>query len=272
MTIGVVLYTTYVAAIPLCTGGHDGEKVYPPPKFHGVFAAGALAGISNYKITILIAGAAQTLVSTPLLTLQAHFTSPRPMQSLWTYAYATVRQLGLQATYSPLRSSLIKESLSYGLFFGVFEYVKQQGYYHFLDFYYGGHRPVSSSGLIHLNEEKPHWSIAPGFVLLAGTSASVAFSIVAYPMRKIQQARFRVPITYREFLASPSTMRVYIPTLWKIVNRGGLYRGFLRHSVSMIPGLSVALIIFEAVRRKFALEGEGMWGGEVVVPISRPDK
>jgi len=46
MTIGVVLYTTYVVAMPLCTGARESENVYPPPKFHGVFAAGALAGTS----------------------------------------------------------------------------------------------------------------------------------------------------------------------------------------------------------------------------------
>lgn len=216
---------------------------------------------------MLTRGAAQTLVSTPLLTLQAHFTSPSPVQSLWKYAYSTVRQLGLQATYSPFRSTLIKESLSYGLFFGVFEYVKQQGYYHFLDLYYHGHRPVSSKGLIGVNERKPHWSIAPGFVLLAGTSASVAFSMVAYPLQKVQAARFRAPITYHELLASPSSKRFYVPSMWEICKRGGLFRGFLSHSLRMIPGSSVALVIFEAVRRKFAPEGEGVWGGQVVVPV-----
>lgn len=213
-------------------------------------------------------GAAQTLVLTPLLTLQAHFTSPSPVQSLWKYAYSTVRQLGLQATYSPLRSTLIKESISYGLFFGIFEYIKQQGYYRFLDLYYGAHRPVSSVGLVGINERKPHGSIAPGFVLLAGMSASVAFSVVAYPMQKVQATRFRAPITYREFLATPSSVRVsYVPSLTEILKRGGLYRGFLSHSLRMIPGSSVALIIFEAVRQKFAAEGEGVWGGQVVVPI-----
>lgn len=44
MTIGVVLYTTYMAALPYFTGGHEVEKVYPPPPFRGVFAAGATAG------------------------------------------------------------------------------------------------------------------------------------------------------------------------------------------------------------------------------------
>jgi hypothetical protein len=189
------------------------------------------------------------------------------MQSLWSYAYSTVRQLGLRSTYSPLRSSLIKESLSYGLFFGVFEYVKQQGFYKFLDFYYGGHRPVSSIGLISPNERKPHWSISPAFALLAGSSASVAFSLVAFPMQKIQQARFKVPIPYREFLSTPSLMRVYKPNLVELIRRGGLYRGFLSHSVRLIPSSSVALIIFEGVRRSFAPDRDGVWGGEVVVPV-----
>ena len=218
--------------------------------------------------TWLIAGAAQTLVSTPLLTLQARFSSSSaPMQSLWSYTYSTIRQLGLRSTYSPLRSSLVKESLSYGLFFGVFEFVKQQGYYQFLDLYYGGHRPVSPTELISLNERKPHWSISPAFVILAGSCASLAHSVVAFPMQKLQRARHKVPMSYREFLSSPSSMRVYRPSLSELIHGGELYRGFLRQSVRMIPSTSVALIIFEGVRRKFAPGGEGAWGGEVVVPI-----
>lgn len=46
MTIGIVLYTTYMAAMPLCTRGHESENIYPPPQFRGVFAAGAIAGTS----------------------------------------------------------------------------------------------------------------------------------------------------------------------------------------------------------------------------------
>jgi len=198
-------------------------------------------------------------VSTPLLTLQAHFTSSAsPMQSLWSYTYSTLRQLGFRSTYSPLLSSLLKESLSYGLFFGVFEFVKQQGYYKFLDLYYGSHRPVSSTGLIGLNERKPHWSISPTFVLLAGSTASLAYSVIAFPMLRIQQATFKSPVSYREFLSSPSLVRHYTPSLIQLIKRGGLYTGFFRHSLRMIPGSSVALVIFEAVRRKFAPDGEGI--------------
>ena len=218
-------------------------------------------------MTRLTIGAAQTLISAPLLTLQAHFTSSsKPIQSLWSYTYTTIKTLGLRSTYSPLPLSILKESLSYGLFFGVFEYVKQQGYYKYLDFYYGSHRPVSSTGLIGPNEKKPHWSLAPAFVLLAGTSASLAYSAISYPMQKIQQAKFKVPTSYRQFLATPSLIRTYTPTLLEVIGRGGLYRGFMLHAVRMIPGSSVALIIFEGVRRKFAPDGEGIWGGEVVVP------
>ena len=189
------------------------------------------------------------------------------MQSLWSYTYSTIRQLGLRSTYSSLGSSLVKESFSYGLFFGVFEFVKQQGYHKFLDFYYGGHRPISSTGLINANERKPHWSISPGFVILAGSSASLAHSFITFPMQKLQQARYKVPMSYREFLSSPSMIRMYRPSLWELIRRGGLYGGFLRQSVRMIPSTSVALIIFEGVRRKFAPGGEGIWGVEVVVPV-----
>jgi len=268
MTVGLVLYTSYMAALPALTGGHETEKLYPPPKFSGVFTAGAIAGVSTASSRLRV-GAAQTLISAPLMTLQAHFSSSTRIQSLWSFTYTTIRTLGLRSTYSPLPLSLLKESLSYGLFFGVFECVKQQGYYRYLDFYYGSHRPVPSAGLLNPNEKKPHWSIAPAFVLLAGTSASLAYSVVAFPMQKIQQAKFKIPTSYRQFLASPSLIRTYTPKLAEVVRRGGLYRGFMWHAIRMIPGSSVALIIFEGVRRKFAPAGEGIWGGEVVVPTCK---
>jgi hypothetical protein len=47
MVIGVVLYTSYMAALPLCTGVQQSENVYPPPHFRGVCTAGALAGIHS---------------------------------------------------------------------------------------------------------------------------------------------------------------------------------------------------------------------------------
>src|SRR5437762_1717941 len=101
------------------------------------------------------------------------------------------------------------------------------------------------------------------------TSSSLAYSAVAYPMQKIQQAKFKIPASYRQFLASPSMIRTYTPKLVEVVRRGGLYRGFMWHTIRMIPGSSVALIIFEGVRRKFAPDGEGIWGGEVVVPTRK---
>jgi hypothetical protein len=266
MTVGIVLYTSYMAALPKFTGGHENENLYPPPRFSGVFSAGATAGI--LLTLFLTVGAAQALVSTPLLTLQIHFaSSSRPMQSLWSYAFSTIRLLGLRSTFSPLPYTLLKESVSYGLFFGVFEYVKQQGYYSFLNYYYGGHRPISSGVLLGPNERKPHWSISPAFVILAGSSASIAYSMVSYPMQTAQRARFKIPMLYRNFLSSPSSVTVYTPSLLQLVRKGGLYRGFLGHAVRMIPSSSVALVIFEGVRRAFASDGEEIWGGQVVVPI-----
>jgi hypothetical protein len=184
---------------------------------------------------------------------------------MWTYA--TIRQLGLRSTYSPLPFTLVKESLSYGVFFGVFEVVKQQGYYAFLNLYYGGHGPVSSTEIVPSNERKPHWSISPLFILLAGSSASVAYSVVSFPLQRIQSAQVKLPTTFREFLSSPSSIRISRPPLLQILCRGGLYRGFLSHAVRMIPSSSVALILFETVRRKFAPDGEGIWAGQVVVPV-----
>ena len=45
MMIGVALYSTYMAALPYCSGGHESENLYPPLPFPGVFVAGAIAGV-----------------------------------------------------------------------------------------------------------------------------------------------------------------------------------------------------------------------------------
>jgi hypothetical protein len=194
-----------------------------------------------------------------------HFQSSPPPKSLWSFAYNTFRNLGLSTVYAPLRTSLIKESLSYGAFFGVFEYIKQQGYYAFLKFYYGGYRAIFNHETSQ-NEMKPHWSLSPLFIILAGSSASIAFSAISFPLNKIQQGTANATISFRDFVSSPSIDK-RITNVFKFIREGGLYRGFLGHAVRMIPGPSVALIIFEGMRRNFAPEGEGVWGGDIVVPI-----
>jgi hypothetical protein len=54
MTVGLVLYTSYMAALPAFAGGNETEKLYPPPKFSGVFMAGALAGIFTSSLQGLL--------------------------------------------------------------------------------------------------------------------------------------------------------------------------------------------------------------------------
>lgn len=108
-----------------------------------------------------------------------------------------------------------------GLFFGVFEWVKQQGYYYFIDEMYGIREDMAllkartsseynafSNNITHHNiddtsspseatptptyteppplAERPYFLLEPTFVLLAGAAAAVAYQAVDYPLEQIK--------------------------------------------------------------------------------------
>ncbi len=70
-----------------------------------------------------------------------------------------------------------------GLFFGTFEFVKQQCYYAYIGILYGKPGLVSSyatAGEVAQVERNDHYLSSPAFLLLAGFSASFAHSTVHY--------------------------------------------------------------------------------------------
>lgn len=100
---------------------------------------------------------------------------------------------------------VIKDSLACGLFFGVFEWVKQQGYYYFIDELYGIREdmellkakapnefsstseqgpppPTAPSDVV----ARPYFLLEPTFVLLAGAAAAVAYQAVDYPLEQVK--------------------------------------------------------------------------------------
>ncbi|KAL5596712.1 hypothetical protein BROUX41_006596 [Berkeleyomyces rouxiae] len=203
--IGAVLYTSYLHILGLLheESARGAKHVYPPPRPLHTFEAGFLAG------------ALQSVVAAPLDAIQARYDhgdlmrgDGRP-QSMWSFGAQKVREIGLRGVFAGWGLSFTKDSLGSAVFFSMFEYVKAQGYYNFVSWYYGGlqnsivadlalKRPVAqatpgaerapsdSQNRDSFTVIRPHYAIEPGFLLLAGISASFAQQVVLHPLTHIQ--------------------------------------------------------------------------------------
>ncbi|KAG0247636.1 hypothetical protein BG011_001138 [Mortierella polycephala] len=197
--IGSVLYTTYIFTLPIFHPAFTYQKsrTFPPPPFPAVFMAGALAG------------AAQSLVAAPMDSLKVKFqvqdlAHGGKHKSMSSFAATTLKELGLKTVYRGFALTLAKDSLACGLFFGVFEWVKQQGYYYFIDELYGVREDLellkttmngedkvattTSPSLSSLSSPstRPYFFLEPTFVLLAGAAAAIAYQSVDYPLEQIK--------------------------------------------------------------------------------------
>ncbi|KAG0305315.1 hypothetical protein BGZ98_004320 [Dissophora globulifera] len=117
-------------ALDSSTDNYQKSRTFPPPPFTAVFMAGALAG------------AAQSFVAAPMDSLKVKFqvqdlAHGGRHKSMASFAYTTLKELGPKTVYRGFALTLVKDSLACGLFFGVFEWVKQQGYYYCIDELYG---------------------------------------------------------------------------------------------------------------------------------------
>ncbi|KAG0043897.1 hypothetical protein BGZ90_008938, partial [Linnemannia elongata] len=200
--IGSVLYTTYIFTLPVFHPAFTYQKsrTFPPPPFPAVFMAGALAG------------AAQSLVAAPMDSLKVKFqvqdlAHGGKHKSMASFAITTLKEMGIKTIYRGFALTLVKDSLACGLFFGVFEWVKQQGYYYFIDELYGIREDMEILKAKALNElsssttgeqgpppptapsdvaSRPYFLLEPTFVLLAGAAAAVAYQAVDYPLEQVK--------------------------------------------------------------------------------------
>lgn len=313
VAVGAVLYTSYLQIL-----GHLHEesskaskRVYPPPSPGETLTAGFLAG------------SLQSVVAAPLDAIQVRYErhdSPtghgKPVgqpQSMWTFGKEKVREIGTRGIFAGYGLSFLKDSFGSAVFFSTFEYIKAQGYYNFIRWYYGSlnrdvveslarkrphdshhkHRAVedilstTGTGTPRLTDPgittiKPHYAIEPGFLFLAGLGASVAQSLVIYPLHHVQVEHW----THLEELDSQANRLRHTPRLeghgqWRMmrvyyrayietwqactqaaaVETGGkvgrwLYRGFWWSTMRQLPSTSAGLIIFELVRRKYGLASD----------------
>lgn len=197
VTVGAVLYTSYLQILGRLheDSSKAAKRVYPPPSPTQTFTAG------------LCAGAIQSLVAAPLDAIQARFErggqgpamvseNGRP-QSMWSFSYAKLREIGMRGIFAGWSLSLTKDSLGSAVFFSSFEYIKAQSYYSFVAWYYGDlsetminvlsrKRSEQDDAKHHGKTIRPHYAIEPVFLLLAGMGASFAQQVILHPLGHIQ--------------------------------------------------------------------------------------
>lgn len=304
VTVGAVLYTSYLQIL-----GHLHEesskaakRVFPPPSPVETATAGFLAG------------SVQSLIAAPLDAIQVRYERYDPglnnggkaaqPQSMWAFGRDKLREIGTRGVFAGYMLSLLKDSFGAAVFFSTFEYVKAQGYYEFIRWYYGSlqydavqslarkrpheprhsekqhtHRILQESDAQSdpLQTIKPHYAIEPTFLFLGGISASIAQSLVIYPLHHVQIEHFlhleELDAQAVRFRHTPRLhgherwrmMRVYYKAYqetWQQCKeaarketagnlRNWLYRGFWWNTVRQLPSTSAGLIIFELVRRKY---------------------
>ncbi|KAI8645116.1 mitochondrial carrier domain-containing protein [Parasitella parasitica] len=276
--IGTVLYTTYIATLPIFhpPSHFQLHRPFPPPPYSSVFMAGCLAG------------AAQSIIATPLDSLKVRFEVSDLLEgkhrSMLHFAKSTLKELGIASAYRGFTLTLIRDSLACGLFFATFEWVKQQGYYYFLDEMYGlqvdsrntlneiekgwskvhkmnkedQHQIVSASGK---EAERPPLMLEPLFVILAGATAAVAYQTIEHPLSKIHSI-FYIEEGQSEFTnkSTREPVKYLYRRTWEqcktqVKLNGGSWRRFLYQEfastvIRVVPATSVGFLVFELVKRE----------------------
>lgn len=206
VSVGAVLYTSYLQLLGLLheDSNRARKRVYPPPDPKHTFAAGFLAG------------SIQSVLAAPLDAIQARFDHRDMMpangqgrpQSMWKFSADKLREIGLRGIFAGWGLSFMKDGFGNAIFFSTFEYLKAQGYYRFVTWYYGGlsgdiidllamkratpkeKQAMNASGGADQQAMpkiiRPHYAIEPAFLLLAGVGASFAQQIMLHPLTHIQ--------------------------------------------------------------------------------------
>jgi len=220
---GAVLYTSYLQILGRLHEGsaRASKRVYPPPQPIDTFAAGFLAGAVQsvfaapldavharydlgHSAAAGMTGSGNALKNMASATVAGNSNAPKP-QSMWSFGYAKVKEIGVRGVFAGWTLSFLKDSLGSAVFFSTFEYLKAQGYYRFVTWYYGS---LNEDTIVLLSERrpsgpdegrvrdgrnkdfptiiKPHYAIEPAFLLLAGVSASVAQQVILHPLTHVQ--------------------------------------------------------------------------------------
>lgn len=277
--VGAALYTSYLQILARLhePSAHATKVVYPPPPPTATFTAGVLAG------------GIQSFIAAPLDAIQVRFNKRGERsqhRSMWRYGREKLHDIGLRGVFAGWGISFFKDSLGAGVFFSTFEYVKAQGYYRFVRWYYGALGEVSLERILRKRGTqatesestttiKPHYAFEPGFLMLAGISASFAQQGVIHPLGLLQTRHYErledLDNQAKRLQQSPSRgkmLRAYYHAYqetWKqcqkeAVSYGSmrrwLFNGFWWNIIRQVPSTSAGLIMFELVRRKYGLSSD----------------
>ncbi|KAI0122516.1 mitochondrial carrier [Daldinia grandis] len=201
--VGAVLYTSYLHILAQLheETSRAQKRVFPPPDPTHTFTAG------------FIAGSIQSIVAAPLDAIQARYDhrdlisgneNGKP-RSMWAFSAEKLREIGLRGIFAGWGLSFLKDSFGSAVFFSTFEFVKAQGFYRFITWYYGGLHPdvvdvlaqkrPSTHNSSNDNTTKdgsrpvvirPHYAIEPIFLLFAGFTASLTQQLILHPLNHIQ--------------------------------------------------------------------------------------
>ncbi|GAB7345964.1 hypothetical protein MBLNU457_4187t1 [Dothideomycetes sp. NU457] len=290
VTIGGALYYTYLQSLGFYyePASHATKRMYPPAPLSATFNAGVTAGF------------VQSLIAAPMDALTIRFKTSDLLEqrykTMWHYAYSKVQSLGPRGVFAGWGLSSVKDSLSAGIFFASFEFVKAQCFYQYASWYYR-HSRLSIFQKQEIETQRrdetktqpiirPHYLMEPSFLLLAGASASVLQQVVLYPLSQIQEIHFKRLAGIDSLLMSkPSRLRTielygkaYMKT-WKQckvqARRSGgwfkwLYADFWMSTLRQVPSTSAGLIVFEVFRRKYGLGTDAvkinMNGYDILLP------
>jgi hypothetical protein len=196
-------------------------------------------------------------------------------RSMWHYGRHKLKQIGIRGIFAGWTLSFLRDALGYGVFFSVFEYIKSQTYYSFITGYYGSLRGHRMDELLSNQSSdrgvpliRPHYTLEPCFLMVAGVAASVAQQAIQHPLSVVQSLHV-ARLEYLDHQASLHPSRRQMLHLYylayqetykrcekKATRAGGwrhwLYRGFVRNAIRQVPSTSAGLVIFELVRRKYA--------------------
>jgi hypothetical protein len=215
---------------------------------------------------------------------------------MWHYARGKLHEIGMRGIFAGWGLSFLKDSFGSGVFFCTFEYVKSQAYYNYVRWYYSSlgagaidtltqrttaqdlaRQPLASSTTPLI---RPHWTLEPTFLFLAGITASITQQTILHPLTLIQTHHYerlehldeqairfaRSPLSQSE--SRGRMLRAYYHAYqetWRECKlearplgsmRRYLYRHFMWNTLRQVPSTSAGLIIFELVRRKYGLSGD----------------
>ncbi|KAF2969576.1 hypothetical protein GQX73_g4010 [Xylaria multiplex] len=249
--VGALLYTSYLQILGQLheDSSRSARRVFPPPDPIHTFTAGFLAG------------SIQSVVAAPLDAIQARYDHRDLVQgnggkprSIWAFSAEKLREIGVRGVFAGWGLSFLKDSFGGAVFFSTFEYVKAQGYYKFITWYYSGLNQDTVDVLARKRPSsqdenrpvliRPHYAIEPLFLLFAGIGASFTQQILLHPLNYIQIKHWD---NLEDLDAKAEKARVATADKprrrWRMLRVG-------------IPSTSAGLIIFELVRRKYGRHDE----------------